>query len=138
MVKPDGVMGNYSEQIKDIIRKEGFLIVAEKTLLMDESFAKTFYAEHSKRAFFPSLIDFMTSGPVLAMVIERRDAVNHWRAMIGPTDAKKAKVTHPKSIRALCGSNSQNNCVHGSDSQQSASQEIVLFFGHHKLEPPES
>ncbi|GMQ08111.1 hypothetical protein CsSME_00051993 [Camellia sinensis var. sinensis] len=68
------------------------------------------------------------SGPVLIMVLEKVNAVADWRAMIGPTDARKAKVTHPNSIRAMCGLDSQTNCVHGSDSSESAAREISFFF----------
>ncbi|OAP19605.1 hypothetical protein AXX17_AT1G18270 [Arabidopsis thaliana] len=71
---------------------------------------------------------FETSGPVLVMVLEKRNAVSDWRDLIGPTDAEKAKISHPHSIRALCGKNSQKNCVHGSDSTSSAEREIKFFF----------
>lgn len=132
MVKPDGLIGNYTEEIKRVIAATGFVIAAEKVVQLDEAAVRIFYAEHSQREFFPSLVKFMTSGPVLAMVLEKEDAVAQWRALIGPTDAKKAKISHPKSIRAICGSDSQNNCVHGSDSHQSAAQEIAFFFENHK------
>lgn len=132
MVKPDGVRGNYSEEIKRMIAATGFVIAAEKVVHLDEAAVKIFYAEHSQRDFFPSLLKFMTSGPVLAMVLEKENAVAQWRALIGPTDAIKAKISHPKSIRAMCGSDSQYNCVHGSDSHQSAAREVAFFFGNHK------
>uniref|UniRef100_A0A0D6R5A5 Nucleoside diphosphate kinase, mitochondrial n=1 Tax=Araucaria cunninghamii TaxID=56994 RepID=A0A0D6R5A5_ARACU len=129
MVKPDGVMANHSEEIKRVISAKGFVITAQKHVQMDESAVKTFYAEHSQRAFFPSLVKFMTSGPVLPMVLEKEDAVAEWRALIGPTDARKARISHPHCIRALCGLDSEKNCVHGSDSHQSAAREIAFFFG---------
>lgn len=132
MVKPDGLMGNYSEEIKKMIAATGFVIAAEKVVQLDEAAVRIFYAEHSQREFFPSLVKFMTSGPVLAMVLEKDNAVAQWRALIGPTDAIKARISHPKSIRAMCGSGSQNNCVHGSDSHQSAAREVAFFFGNHK------
>ncbi|XP_027192221.1 probable nucleoside diphosphate kinase 5 isoform X6 [Cicer arietinum] len=84
--------------------------------------------EHSSKSFFSSLVKYMTSGPVLVMVLEKDDAIADWRALMGPTDASKAKITHPHSIRAKCGLDTQNNCVHGSDSINSAQREISFFF----------
>ncbi|XP_022715302.1 probable nucleoside diphosphate kinase 5 isoform X2 [Durio zibethinus] len=90
--------------------------------------AANFYAEHSSKPFFTNLIKYMTSGPVLVMILEKEDAVIHWRELIGPTDAGKAKITHPQSLRAMCGVDIEKNCVHGSDSHQSAQREIAFFF----------
>ncbi|KAJ0983796.1 hypothetical protein J5N97_002152 [Dioscorea zingiberensis] len=129
MIKPDGLLGNYTDDIKKIIIGSGFNIVRELTVQLDEENVTLFYAEHSAKGFFPNLIRYMTSGPVLAMVLEKRNAISDWRALIGPTDAKQAKISHPNSIRAMCGSSSERNCVHGSDSQQSAAREISFFFG---------
>ncbi|MCL7040728.1 hypothetical protein MKW94_011547 [Papaver nudicaule] len=98
-------------------------ILREMTVQLDENLARIFYAEHSGRGF---LIDF---GPVVVLVLEKEDAVVDWRALIGPTDASKAKVSHPNSIRALCGMDMERNCVHGSDSRQSATREVSFFFG---------
>ncbi|ONI15342.1 hypothetical protein PRUPE_3G038400 [Prunus persica] len=103
-------------------------IVKEMLIQLDEEAAMSFYAEHSSRSFFSSLVKYMTSGPVLIMVLEKENAVADWRALIGPTDASKAKITHPNSIRAMCGLDIQKNCVHGSDSPQSAQREISFFF----------
>ncbi|XP_031262207.1 probable nucleoside diphosphate kinase 5 [Pistacia vera] len=128
MVKPDGVLGNYTDEIKRVILESGFNIFKEKISLLDEEQTATFYAEHSSKSFFSSLIKYMTSGPVLVMVLEKENAVADWRALIGPTDARKAKNTHPHSIRAMCGLDSEKNCVHGSDSLQSAQREISFFF----------
>ncbi|KAG8058969.1 hypothetical protein GUJ93_ZPchr0002g23372 [Zizania palustris] len=129
MIKPDGLSGNYTERIKEVILESGFDIVKEAVVHLDAERASLFYAEHYERSFFDSLVKYMTSGPVLAMVLERPDAVLHWRALIGPTDARKAKISHPNSIRAMCGLDSEKNCVHGSDSPQSAAREISFFFG---------
>ncbi|KAG4983230.1 hypothetical protein AAZX31_10G127500 [Glycine max] len=68
------------------------------------------------------------SGPVLVMVLEKDNAIADWRALMGPTNASKAKITHPHSIRAKCGLDVENNCVHGSDSPKSAQREIPFFF----------
>ncbi|GFP91686.1 probable nucleoside diphosphate kinase 5 [Phtheirospermum japonicum] len=128
MVKPDGVDGKYANVIKKTILDSGFSIIHEIELQLDENTVKTFYAEHSSKSFFSNLVQYMTSGPVLIMVLEKENAIADWRALIGPTDANKAKTTHPGSIRALCGINSERNCVHGSDSSQSAAREISFFF----------
>ncbi|XP_051147907.1 probable nucleoside diphosphate kinase 5 isoform X3 [Andrographis paniculata] len=128
MVKPDGVEGNFVDTIKKAILDSGFAVTQEMQLKLDEDVVTRFYAEHSSKGFFPSLVRYMTSGSVVIMVLEKENAVADWRDLIGPTDATKAKVTHPKSIRALCGIDLQRNCVHGSDSPQSAAREISFFF----------
>ncbi|XP_078165895.1 nucleoside diphosphate kinase family protein isoform X1 [Carex rostrata] len=129
IIKPDGVQGNYSDEIKEAILELGFEIVHESKFQLDYERASLFYAEHSGKSFFQSLISYMTSGPVLAMVLEKPNAISEWRALIGPTDASKAKISHPRSIRAMCGMDLERNCVHGSDSPQSATREILFFFG---------
>ncbi|KAL5698314.1 hypothetical protein ACHQM5_029369 [Ranunculus cassubicifolius] len=126
MIKPDGL--NYTSDIKRVIVESGFSILREKTIQLVERDAKIFYTEHSKKSFFPRLVEYMTSGPICIMVLEKTDAVADWRALIGPTDAKEAKITHPHSIRAMCGADLERNCVHGSDSFQSAMREIFFFF----------
>ncbi|KAI3670562.1 hypothetical protein L1987_87900 [Smallanthus sonchifolius] len=128
IVKPDGVSGNYTTSIRNIILQSGFTIQAQLTLHLAQHTVTTFYAEHSTKAFFPSLVKYMTSGPVLIMVLEKVNAIADWRTLIGPTDARKAKITHPHSIRAMCGEDLQRNCVHGSDSLHSAAREISFFF----------
>lgn len=137
MIKPDGLSGNYTDKIKEAILESGFDIVEEAVVLLDAEMASLFYAEHAERSFFDSLVKYMTSGPVHAMVLERHDAISHWRALIGPTDARKAKTSHPNSVRAMCGLDSEKNCVHGSDSLQSAAREISFFFGDVKSETME-
>lgn len=128
MIKPDGVGGKFVDAIKKIILDSGFSITEEIERQLDEDTVKSFYAEHTSKSFFSNLVQYMTSGQVRIMVLEKENAIADWRALIGPTDAKKAKVTHPQSVRALCGLNSQRNCVHGSDSPQSAAREISFFF----------
>ncbi|KAG2651678.1 hypothetical protein PVAP13_1NG304300 [Panicum virgatum] len=98
MIKPDGLSGNYTEKIKAAILDSGFHIVKETQVQLDAERASLFYAEHSGRSFFDSLVKYITSGPVLAMVLERPDAIAQWRALIGPTDARKAKTTHPNRL----------------------------------------
>ncbi|XP_075096790.1 putative nucleoside diphosphate kinase 5 isoform X3 [Nicotiana tabacum] len=97
IIKPDGVSGNYTNSIKETILDHGFKITEELFIQLDEDHVKSFYAEHSSRSFFPSLVEYMASGPVLIMVLEKGNAIADWRALIGPTDPLKAKVTHPYS-----------------------------------------
>ncbi|KAI5422349.1 hypothetical protein KIW84_045703 [Lathyrus oleraceus] len=128
IIKPDGLLGNYTDDIKRTVSEYGFSIVEEQIVQLDEATVKRFYAEHSSKSFFSSLVKYMTSGPVLVMVLEKDNAVADWRALMGPTDASKAKITHPRSIRAKCGLDTEKNCVHGSDSTKSAQREILFFF----------
>uniref|UniRef100_A0ACD5YU90 Uncharacterized protein n=3 Tax=Avena sativa TaxID=4498 RepID=A0ACD5YU90_AVESA len=99
MIKPDGLSGNYTKEIKEAILESGFDIIEEAVFLLDAERASLFYAEHATRSFFDSLVKYMTSGPVHAMVLERHDAIAHWRALIGPTDARKAKTSHPNRFK---------------------------------------
>ncbi|XP_047307207.1 probable nucleoside diphosphate kinase 5 [Impatiens glandulifera] len=128
IIKPDGLLGNYTDDIKRVILQSGFVIADEMETQLHEDIVKSFYSEHASKSFFPHLVDYMTSGPVVIMILEKLNAVADWRALIGPTDAAKAKVTHPQSIRAMCGMDLQRNCVHGSDSLLSATKEISILF----------
>ncbi|KAF3772705.1 putative nucleoside diphosphate kinase 5 [Nymphaea thermarum] len=95
MVKPDGVVNKYADTIKKIIVESGFDIVREMMVQLDESNATIFYTEHSHKSFFPDLVKYMTSGPVYVMVLEKVNAISEWRNLIGPTDARKARISHP-------------------------------------------
>ncbi|KAF7814013.1 putative nucleoside diphosphate kinase 5 isoform X1 [Senna tora] len=128
IIKPDGLLGNHTDDIKKAILEYGFSILKEKTIQLDEDAVTRFYAEHSSKNFFSSLMKYMTSGPVVVMILEKENAIADWRALMGPTDASKAKSTHPHSIRAMCGLDIQRNCVHGSDSLTSAQREMSFFF----------
>ncbi|KAL8171626.1 hypothetical protein V2J09_023430 [Rumex salicifolius] len=126
IIKPDGVYGNHIDAVKKAILDSGFHIVREMKTQLDEDTVKSFYAEHSSKSFFSSLIQYMTSGPVLIMELQKENAIADWRKLIGPNDANKAKSTHPH--RAMCGIDAEKNCVHGSDSASSAEKEINFFF----------
>ncbi|RWW43017.1 hypothetical protein BHE74_00051367, partial [Ensete ventricosum] len=95
LIKPDGICGNFANQIKQVISQSGFVIIHEMMVQLDVRNATLFYSEHSAKSFFPNLVEYMTSGPVVVMVIEKTNAIADWRALIGPTDAGKAKVSHP-------------------------------------------
>ncbi|BBN06885.1 nucleoside-diphosphate kinase [Marchantia polymorpha subsp. ruderalis] len=132
MIKPDCVRNKHVDEIRKIILAQGFSFVKEKDTKLDVASAKSFYQEHNGKEFFPSLIEFMTSGPVHPMVLEGEGAIKKWRALMGPTDSNKARITAPDSIRAAFGTDNQMNCVHGSDAPESAAREISFFFGDDK------
>jgi nucleoside diphosphate kinase len=133
IVKPDAVPK--VEEIEDIILRSGFTILNKRWVSLTPEQCSEFYIEHSSKIFFPSLVAFMSSGPVVAMELAQENAIQVWRDTIGPTDTKKAREIQPDSIRALYGSDLQRNAVHGSDSARSAEREIRFFFNQSIVEP---
>jgi len=125
MVKPDGIQRSKVGEVISRMEKRGYKIVALKMLSIDEDKASRHYAEHKGKSFFQGLCDFITSGPVVAMVIEGQGAIEGVRAMMGSTDPKRSA---PGTIRGDMGIDLSRNIVHGSDSLESAKREISLFF----------
>lgn len=126
MIKPDVVeRGLYGEIIAMVIRN-GFKIVDLKMFTMDRETAKRFYDVHKDREFFSDLVDYISSGPVVALRVEGDGVVEKIRALIGATDPSRAE---PGTIRFMYGSSIQNNAVHASDSPQSAKKELAIVFG---------
>lgn len=125
IIKPDAVAAGFANDIIKQIENNGFKIIAQKQLIIDKATAEQFYAVHKERPFFNDLITYITSGPAIVLVLERDNAVQVWRNLMGATDPQKAD---PGTVRQLYGTNIQNNAVHGSDSIQSAQQEIKIFF----------
>jgi len=130
IIKPDAVERNVIGQIYSRFESNGLRIVAAKMLQLSESLAGGFYAEHRERPFFPALIAFMTSGPVMVQVLEGEDAVAKNRELMGATDPKKADAG---TIRADFADSIDANAVHGSDSTASAAREIAYFFAASEL-----
>ena len=132
LFKP-GVLGRriLGEVITRIERK-GFEIIAAKLMKIPRSLAETHYAEHRGKPFFESIVEFMSSAPVLAMVVERKDAISVLRAIVGATDPDKAL---PGTIRGDFGVLTQENIIHASDSPASAAREIDLFFSKSEILP---
>eukprot|EP00095_Tigriopus_kingsejongensis_P009732 maker-scaffold429_size173697-snap-gene-0.39 protein:Tk09732 transcript:maker-scaffold429_size173697-snap-gene-0.39-mRNA-1 annotation:"predicted protein" len=126
MVKPDGVKN--LGQILSMIEERGFSISQAKMTRLSRDQAASFYEEHAERAFFPDLLDYITSGPVVALELMKSNAVAQWRQLLGPTDAGKARIEAPNSIRAHFGTDKTNNAAHGSDSSDAASRELDFFF----------
>ncbi len=126
MVKPDGVARGLVGEIVRRLEQKGLRPVRARLLTLDDDLAGEHYAEHRSRPFFPELLAFITSGPVMAMVWEGESAVSVARLLIGPTDPAKAP---PGTIRGDFGLVTTMNLVHGSDSASSAQREIGLWFG---------
>jgi len=125
MIKPSTVRDGHAGIILSMIEKAGFRIAALKKTQLSAEQAGLFYAIHRERPFYASLVEFMSSGPVFAAILEKANAVETFRDFIGATDPSKAV---PGSIRSLYGKNIQENAVHGSDSDENARIEGDFFF----------
>lgn len=126
MVKPDGVQRGLVGEVLKRIEAKGYTFKEMKLFTIDDDLAKRHYAEHADKPFFGELVTFITSGPVVAMVVEGPDVVAGMRELMGATDPADAA---PGTIRADLAESLSNNVVHGSDSPDSAAREIDLFFG---------
>ena len=125
LVKPDAMQRGLASEVLGRFERRGLKMVAARMLLIDEALAARHYAEHVGKPFYERLCNFITSGPVIAVVYEAEGAVALARQTIGATDPAKAA---PGSIRGDFGINMGRNMVHGSDSPESAAREVALFF----------
>ncbi len=125
LVKPDGVARGLVGEVLSRIERKGFRIVALELRTIPVEVAQAHYAEHAEKPFFGDLVDFITSGPLLAAVIEGPEAIVSWRTMMGATNPVNAA---PGTIRGDLATETQYNVTHGSDSPESAAREIALFF----------
>lgn len=130
IIKPDAVKAGQQGEILSRIQKAGFKIIAIKTMRLTKDEAGGFYAVHKERPFFGELTDFMSSGKIVALVLEADNAIAKWRDTMGVTDPKKAA---PGTIRHDLGISIGNNCTHGSDAPDTAAFEIAYFFAGHEL-----
>lgn len=130
MVKPDGVQRGLVGEVVSRIERKGLKIVAMKMLWIDKPLAENHYAEHKERPFFSNLVDYITSGPVVAMVVEGRNAIKVVRNLVGATNPVEATIG---TIRGDFGLDIGRNVVHASDSPQSAEREISLFFKEEEI-----
>lgn len=126
VLKPDAVSRGLCGEILARFEKRGFKIVEMKLLTVSRELAEEHYSEHKEKPFFPGLVEFITSSPSLAMVLEGQNAITLSRAMIGATSPLDA---NPATIRGTYTSDKQLNLVHGSDSPEAAQREIALWFG---------
>ena len=125
LIKPDGVRRGLAGEVLARIERKGLRIVAMDLRTVGKDLAETHYAEHEAKPFYGSLVEFITSGPLVALVAEGPRAVEAFRALAGATDPVKAA---PGTIRGDYALEVQDNIVHGSDSPDSAEREIKIFF----------
>jgi len=125
ILKPDAVKKRIVGKILDRIEEEGFEIVEMKMVRLTKDGARAFYAVHKGKPFFEGLTDFMSSGEIVVMALERENAIAHWRQVMGETDPARAQVG---TLRRTFGFSIERNAVHGSDSPQTAETEISYFF----------
>jgi nucleoside-diphosphate kinase len=125
MIKPDAVAAGHIGAILDKITKSGFKIVALKYTALSAEKAGQFYEVHAERPFYKALVDFMSSGPIVAAILEKDNAVADFRTLIGATDPSKAEAG---TIRQLFAKSIDANAVHGSDSDENAAIEGSFFF----------
>ncbi|HDD44022.1 MAG TPA: nucleoside-diphosphate kinase [Candidatus Desulfofervidus auxilii] len=129
LIKPDAVSKKIAGKIIDILEKNDLHIAEMKMLRLDTETAEKFYKEHKNKKFYHKLIKYVTSGPIIAMVLEGEDAIKRARKIIGSTDPKKAE---PGTIRNLFGTDRTYNAVHASDSPESAEYEINIIFNNNE------
>ncbi|MCX6251756.1 MAG: nucleoside-diphosphate kinase [Bacteroidetes bacterium] len=125
MIKPSAVAAGFAGPILKMFQEGGFRIVAMKYLKMTAEEAGAFYEVHKEKGFYHSLVAFMSSGPIIAIVLEKENAVEEFRKFIGATDPDKAE---PGTVRKVFGTSLTENAVHGSDSDENATLEAAFFF----------
>ena len=125
IIKPDAVERNLENEIKDMFKKNGFSILKEKKIQIEKSEAEKFYKIHETKPFYKDLCDYLSSGPIVAMVLEKDNAVIGNRTLMGATNPKDADEG---TIRKKYGISIDKNSVHGSDSIENAKIEIDFFF----------
>jgi len=125
IIKPDAVERNLSEEIKSEFEKSGFNILKEKKIKLEKSDAEKFYKVHQTKPFYNGLCDYLSSGPIVVMALEKENAVADNRKLMGATDPKNAESG---TLREKYGISIDKNSVHGSDSVENAKIEINFFF----------
>lgn len=131
ILKPDSVEAGNAGNILALLEREGFKIRGIKMLRLTPTQAQAFYEVHKERPFYGSLVEFMTSGPVIPVALERGDAVSHLRKTMGATDVAKAEEG---TVRKLYGTSIERNAIHGSDSPENAAIELSFFFSRAELQ----
>lgn len=129
IIKPDAVKARTSGKIIDMIEQHGFEILRLQKGQLSKGLAKIFYEVHKEKPFFQELVDFISSDPVIIMVLQKEGAINAWRQLMGATDPVKATEG---TIRKSFGTSISHNAVHGSDSLETARKELALFFSESK------
>jgi nucleoside-diphosphate kinase len=130
IVKPDAIETGKTGAILAHLQKAGFTVRAARLVRLTRAEAAAFYEVHRGRPFYADLVEFMTSGPCLPMALERQDAVNHMRSVIGATDPAEAA---PGTVRKLFAESKGRNAIHASDSPENAQREVAFFFTEGEL-----
>jgi nucleoside-diphosphate kinase len=130
IIKPDAVQAGNAGKVLAHLEAQGFKIRSARLVRLSQPQAEAFYAVHRERPFFHSLVTFMTSGPALALALERDNAVAHLREVIGATDPAEAK---PGTVRKLYAQSQERNAIHASDSAENAAREVAFFFSESEL-----
>tara|TARA_A100001011_G_scaffold383667_1_gene455186 strand:- start:598 stop:1008 length:411 start_codon:yes stop_codon:yes gene_type:complete len=125
IIKPDAVERNLDNEIKEIFKNKGFSIVKEKKIQIEKSEAEKFYKVHETKPFYNNLCSYLSSGPIVAMILEKENAISANRELMGATNPKEAEEG---TIRKKYGISIDKNSVHGSDSVENAKIEINFFF----------
>ncbi|MFZ7323809.1 nucleoside-diphosphate kinase [Avibacterium avium] len=132
IIKPDAVERNLIGKILSRLESEGFHIIAMKMVHLTQAQAEGFYAEHQGKPFFDGLVKYMTSAPVVVSVLEKENAIKNYRTLMGKTNPEEADEGTLRKEFAL---SKTQNCVHGSDSPESAAREIAYFFADSEICP---
>lgn len=130
IIKPDALAAGHAGSIVARLEEEGFRILGLRRVLLTEEQARAFYEVHRERPFYSSLVAFMTSGPCVAIALEREDAVARLREIMGATNPEEAAEG---TLRKLYASSIERNAIHGSDSPENASRELLFFFSRAEL-----
>jgi nucleoside-diphosphate kinase len=130
IIKPDAIQAGNAGKVLAHLEAQGFKVRAARLVRLSQTQAEAFYAVHSGRPFFRSLVTFMTSGPALPLALERDNAVAYLREVIGATDPAEAK---PGTIRKLYAQSKERNAIHASDSPENAAREVAFFFPEGEL-----
>jgi nucleoside-diphosphate kinase len=130
IIKPDVVEKNQAGEIISVFENNKFKIIAMKKVWLSEDQAKKFYYVHKEKKFYNDLVNFMTSGPCIVMVLEKKNAITENRRIMGSTNPKEAE---PGTIRKIYGTDIERNAVHGSDAPETAKNEIAFFFSNYEL-----
>lgn len=125
IIKPDATAAKHAGNIISIIELNGFNIIGMQKKLLTRAEAETFYAVHKERPFFGELVNYMISGPVIVMALEKENAIQEWRDLMGATNPAKAA---PGTLRRMFGTSIGSNATHGSDAPETAKEELKFFF----------
>ena len=125
IIKPDAVADGHAGEILTMLEEAGFRIIAMRMLKLSQAQAEGFYAVHRERPFFPSLVKFMTEGPIIALALERENAVSKLREVMGATNPANAAEG---TVRKRFAASIERNCIHGSDAPETAAVELGYFF----------